>query len=465
MTSATRHHELPIAERDALAWREVTIADGECVGFRSLKARVCDRVLFGGVLALVLLAPWPYGSDHAGALLLLGWGVAGLLLLWLATPAFSGLGRWAWSRGHTWMALFFGLAVLQLLPLPLSIERVPLPEGGVLAWNRLTRDPAATAAAVAKLALVLGYFFLVTLSVNSPARVRALVLALLSNGAVLAFLGMVNALSSAGPILWDFASDSPSFGPYANRAHFSTFIAMLLPIGLAHVLAEGIGRRSERLPLVLAIAVMAAAVGVAASRAGLALLLLLGLAVPLAIKWWGGEGKLRRTLGRACLILSLAIGLGIGVGGERLGERLIERFRDDAFVVRSEIWRATLRMIADHPIFGIGLGAFATMYPHYDSSPGLRYTAEAHNDYLQLLAETGVAGGIIGIGFLAFLIRTMRRSLSLTAGTRQWSLAVGTSAGIAAGLIHSLVDFGLQITANALVFLSLVAVLLRLGRE
>jgi len=179
---------------------------------------------------------------------------------------------------------------------------------------------------------------------------------------------------------------------------------------------------------------------------------------------WRGHG-LGRTLGRAGLILGLAISIGIGVGGEKLGERLVGRFRDDAFAVRSEIWRATLRMIADHPVFGVGLGAFATMYPHYDSGNGLRYTAEAHNDYLQLLAETGIAGGLIGVGFLVVLLRIVRRSLSRTVGTRHWSLAVGASVGIAAGLIHSLVDFGLQITANALVFLSLVAVLLRLGHE
>lgn len=463
MTSATRHHGLAIAERAALARGRVTFVVSERGGFCSLGGRVCDRVLFGGVLTLVLLAPWLYGSDHAGALLLLGWGATALLLLWLVTFAFTGIGRWAWSRGHTWMALFFGLAILQLLPLPLSVEHILLPEGGGLSWNRLTRDPAATVAAAAKLAFMLAYFFLVTLSARSSARVRALELALLGNGTVLALLGTVNALSSTGPILWAFPSDSPSFGPYANRAHFSTLVAMLLPLGLARVLSEGIGRRGERLPLVLAIAVMATAVGAAASRAGLALILMSCIAVPLVMKW-KGHG-LRRTLGRACFILGLAMGVGIGVGGEKLGERLVGRLRDDAFAVRSEIWRATLRMIADHPVFGVGLGAFATMYPHYDSSNGMRYTAEAHNDYLQLLAETGIAGGLIGVGFLVFLLRIMRRSLSRTVEARPGSLAVGASVGIASGLIHSLVDFGLQITANALVFLSLVAVLLRLGRE
>mgnify|MGYP000619199596 CR=1 FL=1 len=461
MRAATRRDEPIVAEHAALAWGGTLLHEGERARFRSLGARVGDRALFGGVLVLTMLAPWLYGADHAGALLMLGWGVAALLLLWLATLAVAGEGRWTWSGGHTWMGLLLGLVVFQLVPLPVSVERLPLPEGEVLSWNRLTRDPAATAAAATQLALVWAYFILVTLSTHSLARMRALEVALLGNGAALALLGIVNALSWTGPILWTFAPDSPSFGPYANRAHFSTLMAMLLPLGLARGLSEGASQRGERALLVVALALMVAAVGVAASRAGVVLILMSGIVVPLVM----GRGGGRRVLGRACLILALAIGLGIGIGGEKLGERVIGRFRDDAIAVRSEIWRTTLRMIAEHPAFGVGLGAFATMYPHYDSSNGLRRTAEAHNDYLQLLAETGIAGGLIGLGFLLFLVRSMRRALSRTAGTPQWSLAVGASVGIAAGLLHSLVDFGLQITANALVFLSLVAVLLRLGRE
>jgi len=158
--------------------------------------------------------------------------------------------------------------------------------------------------------------------------------------------------------------------------------------------------------------------------------------------------------------MSLAIGGGVWIGGESLRERVLERFREDALAVRGEIWRATLRMIGEHPVFGVGLGAFATVYPRYDASPGLRYTAEAHNDYLQLLAEVGIVGGLIGAAFLSLLVRTIWRSLWRAAEPA----AVGASVGILAILIHSIVDFGLRVPANGLVFLSLLVVLLRLDR-
>lgn len=147
-------------------------------------------------------------------------------------------------------------------------------------------------------------------------------------------------------------------------------------------------------------------------------------------------------------------------------ERLASRFREDALSIRGEIWGATLRMIADHPVFGVGLGAFATMYPRYDPSNGLRRTAEAHNDYLQLVAETGVVGGLLGGAFLLFVMGVVRRAFSWagTSSRAEAATALGASVGILTSLIHSAVDFGLQITANALTFLGLLAVLLRLCR-
>ncbi|GBC82010.1 hypothetical protein HRbin10_01130 [bacterium HR10] len=426
----------------------------------AMAARVCDRVIFGGALLLLLLAPWFYGADHAEALVGLGFGVGGLWLLWVLKIAVAGEGRWAWSWAHVGGLLLLGLALLQLAPLPVSVEHIPSPEGAILFWNRLTRDPAATAVATAKLVLLLAYFCLLMLSAGSTARLRTLEIALLGNGAVLAFLGLLNALSATGPVIWSFSPGSPSFGPYANRAHFSALMEMIMPLGLARVFSEGWGRRGASVLLVPALVVMGAAVGVAASRAGMTLVALQWVVVPWLV--WRGRDRahLRSTFLRACVLMSLVIGGGMWIGGEFLHQRVLERFREDALTVRGEIWRATLRMIGDHPVFGVGLGAFATVYPRYDASPGLRYTAEAHNDYLQLLAEAGIVGGLIGAAFLSVLVGTIRRSLSRAAEPA----AVGASVGILAILIHSIVDFGLRVPANGLVFLSLLVVLLRLDR-
>ncbi len=437
-----------------------------------LSASACERAIFGGTLGIALLAPWMYGSDHAGALLILGWGVALLLVLGILEIALVGEGRWAWSSGHTLLLLFFGLALLHLMPLPVAVERIRMPEGEVLLWNRITRDTAATVAVAAKLMLLLAYFLLATRSLRTPRRIHIFALALFGNGIGLALLGLLNASFSREPLLWSFAPGAPAFGPYANRAHFALLMEMVLPIGLAWFLLGGWRAKLWGWTLVLG----GGAVGKAASRAGIALLLLQLVAVPLLIWGPGLRALLRRppfagersraVLVRIGLVGALVLGGGMWIGGPMMRERLASRFREDALSIRGEIWGATLRMIADHPVFGVGLGAFATMYPRYDPSNGLRRTAEAHNDYLQLVAETGVVGGLLGGAFLLFVMGVVRRAFSWagTSSRAEAATALGASVGILTSLIHSAVDFGLQITANALTFLGLLAVLLRLCR-
>jgi len=118
-------------------------------------------------------------------------------------------------------------------------------------------------------------------------------------------------------------------------------------------------------------------------------------------------------------------------------------------------------MIADHPLFGVGLGAFAVAYPRYDGGNGLRRTAEAHNDYLQVLSDTGLVGGSVGLFFLFAFFRIVRNVLR-GEQLREREEALGISVGCLAILAHSLVDFNLQITSNALLFLTLIALLIRL---
>ncbi len=104
----------------------------------------------------------------------------------------------------------------------------------------------------------------------------------------------------------------------------------------------------------------------------------------------------------------------------QVAERLLSVFdgTDTSVVLRFAFWDSTLQMIADHPIFGIGWGAYFLVYPHYDyflqNSSVLIY--HAHNMYLNIAAETGIPGLFLyllafwGHGWLAwrFYHRTER---------------------------------------------------------
>jgi len=123
---------------------------------------------------------------------------------------------------------------------------------------------------------------------------------------------------------------------------------------------------------------------------------------------------------------------------------------------RLETYKATLRMIADHPWFGTGQGTFATAFAAY-RSPHVsvqKVWDMAHNTLLQIAADMGVPIAILvvvaWIVIFAVLIRGIR--------VRRRNLLFPIAAlGIALlAVLHSMIDFSLQIPGYAIVALSLV---------
>ncbi len=128
-----------------------------------------------------------------------------------------------------------------------------------------------------------------------------------------------------------------------------------------------------------------------------------------------------------------------------------------AGVSRNEIWRATLKMFASHPVTGVGLGGYWIGITAYHDASGLMTPQEAHNDYLELLSSGGLVGLAIGIWFAFMVIRAARANLAMHTGYTR-ALRLGAILGIIGVAAHSLVDFGLHIMVNAIVFLSLVMI-------
>jgi O-antigen ligase len=115
-------------------------------------------------------------------------------------------------------------------------------------------------------------------------------------------------------------------------------------------------------------------------------------------------------------------------------------------------------MFAQRPILGWGLGTFETVYPQFRSFYTDLLVDKAHNDYLQLLAETGVVGFAIVIWFLVAGFRTALPKIRQWPSNVNGAVALVAVVGISGILVHSLVDFNLEIPANALLFYVLCAV-------
>lgn len=137
-----------------------------------------------------------------------------------------------------------------------------------------------------------------------------------------------------------------------------------------------------------------------------------------------------------------------------IGDRIASRGLTDPS--RLETYKATLRMIADHPLLGFGLGSFAAAFPAYRGSdnPVFGVWDKAHNIPLEVAAEGGLPLAMLIVAvWVGIIIWLCRASL------RRKKRLIFCLAGLAAALIgslHSLIDFSLQITGFAIVACALI---------
>ena len=109
-------------------------------------------------------------------------------------------------------------------------------------------------------------------------------------------------------------------------------------------------------------------------------------------------------------------------------------------------------------MLGWGQGTFADVYPRFRSFYSDSLVNAAHNDFLQVLAETGLIGFGIMIWFLAITLRNAVRKSSKWTSNLNGAVSLVAILGICGILVHSLVDFNMQIPANAALFYSLCTV-------
>lgn len=255
-------------------------------------------------------------------------------------------------------------------------------------------------------------------------------------------------------------------GTYASRDHLCGLLEMVLPFVVMYALARI--REQDRSPVGLLTASFALAAGLMIlvaitftfSKMGIASMLssflIMGLAsIP-------GETPQRRKLALYCMAAAICLAFFFSLPLDLVGQ-FGAAAGDPTAEGRLPIWRDTLHLIANYPLFGCGLGGYVQGFMRYQTA-GLHFGwAEAHNDYLQLIAELGVVGFIIpatfSIAALAQATRTARHGT--TRDIRYAALAcVG---GLSAMLVHSFADFNMHIPANAMVFWWIGGIAVALG--
>ena len=314
--------------------------------------------------------------------------------------------------------------------------------------------PYLTRVEFLKLAAYLALLFLAAQTFRQIEEFRPFLWFLLFFGFLVALFGVLQHLTFNGKLYWirELRETGYPFGPFVNRNHFAGLMELIAPLGMALLLYRGV--RKDQLPLVGLLTVFpVAALLLSASRGGvvsfLFQLLLLGI-----LSWTRPGGRRMVALGLIVLLFASAFVFWIGV------VPTWERFqRIEAGEVvqnrRTVILRDSWRIVRDHLWLGTGLGTFETVYRRYESLYDGRVVNHAHNDYIELMVETGVLGTLCAAAFLILfyrraLCRWGRDDTPFAAGAR-----LGALVACSGLLFHGLVDFNLRIPSNALLFLLL----------
>jgi O-antigen ligase len=139
------------------------------------------------------------------------------------------------------------------------------------------------------------------------------------------------------------------------------------------------------------------------------------------------------------LLLSLILIFGLIIGLQSTGSKKLGFI--ESFNARWEYWKASVLMIRDNPLRGYGLGNFGEIYAQY-KLPMAEETQMAHNNYLQVWVETGLAGFLI---LLWFVFSFLRLGIFSPGDAEARSLFQGAFWGAVAFFIHGLVDFDLYV--------------------
>ena len=433
-------------------------------GVYRIRHTLPSRFAFLVICVAIVLSALAYGTVHYWALAIFNIGALTILLCWMLDA--WALGNLRLSRNLLQLPLLGALALglIQLLPLrEISPTNIPL-------INTLSLDPNSTRLVLVQLGSLFVYFAATLVFVDTPHRLRVLVRTIMVFGFLLAIFGLTQSFTSPTKVYWlRELNQSTAFGPFINRHHFAGYMELTtaLPLGL---LFAGAVDKEKRIIYLFIAGLMGVALVMTASRGGIISLVaeIVFLVIVTAIWRKPSErrrlrrsGRLKRVAGRFAMTGALLFSLFLGVvllGGEFSITRFIDTVNtDDPTTGRAHFWSVTLDIIKAHPYMGTGLGAFGVIYTRYDTRNGLFRLEQAHNDYLQVLSDAGVVGGVLALSFVVLLFyKAISRAKSRDDFRR--GVALAALSGCFAVLVHSFFDFTLHTTSNALLFLVLAAI-------
>lgn len=414
---------------------------------RELADKICERGILALVLAILVFGPLALGGVRGFEFAILQGLTIGVLVLWVVRLWVAPRPQFLWPP-ICWAVLAFTAY---------AIGRYFTADVEYVARQELLR--------------VLVYAVLFLAILNNLHRQET------TN--IIIFTLIFLALAISGYALYQFIKNSDYVWtlvkPYPHRGsgtyicpnHLGGLLEMLLPLALAYTMTGRVKAVTKVLTGYVAL-VMLAGLAVTQSR-GAWVSTVVGLALFFALLMFRRQHRL------PALVLLAAV-LAAGILAVTKSDFIEERLKLFAQAkeaptkdMRYALWMPAWRMWREHPLWGVGPGHYDTRFGEYRPESVQLRPERAHSDYLNTLADWGVVGGLLVLSALALLglgvaqTWRSRRLASPDLGRKltsnKYAVLLGATAGLTALLVHSFVDFNMQIPANAILAITLMALL------
>jgi O-antigen ligase len=346
---------------------------------------------------------------------------------------------------------------IQLIPLPASIwQSLPGREGIARGFAALgypapslpiSETPYQSVATLFYAIPALAALFATDKLRPSPRVVAGAVIAGLVSAVI---LGVIQV--GGGPNSWAYLypiTNPGAVGFFANRNHMATLLLVGIPLAAALFASAKSDRRSVA--------------GKKAVAAALFLIIFLGLILNGSIAGYGlvlpvalasaalvPAGTIWRRFALPLAGIALVGGI-VVLAMNPIAAGEADSGANQSLSSRVEIWKTTSDAIAQTFPVGTGLGSFEQIYRQHEEPAKITrfFVNHAHNDYLEIVLELGVAGAILILMFLAWWAVATIRIWKSPLGTPYARAATVATAVV---LAHSIVDFPLRTAAISAIF-------------
>ncbi len=392
--------------------------------------------------------------------------------------------------------LFMGLLMLQTIPLPKAFVGAISPgtvthleqwlaPGPVPDWITLSLYPNATRLDLAIITSLCILFWVLTTHFSSSEKIRRVILVAAFIGGILGFIALAHQMLGLRKIfgIVTVITNATNGGVFVNTNNFGQFA--LLTLGLTAGAAvyqqrrvKGLERslkkqpsddtiqklkdqRILRLILVVGGLILICAIAGSTSRASFVGLVLGALLC--------GMFLVRRVTNPVTLgVWSLGLIVVIFILSLTSIETVFDQIKDvdsafDSFSHRTRVAGDLIREWQSVPIFGVGEGTHAVVYPAFQSFQSDRFIEYGDMDYFQFLAENGLVGVVL---LLAFFVTVFWRTIkTVTAHKHRLQVvAIGLSGGLLGVAVVSMTDFGQRFPGVSVFTVLSIAMIVNLYR-